>query len=334
MLARAASIVSLAAIVVSSAVGVVLFVREGADVPNDDDVIAAARAVAAFKVTDDDVVLVAPPWSMQPQRAASAIGAPALAARMVPADGPWDVLHHRRHRRVVLWREADAEPWLTRSHPVTEALAQAYGNVHVAIVDDAIAPFDALRAFDAATVRLGDDIVCAAGRPRDARCQRGQARAAREWGLVTENAQEAIVLAAPADGVVSVTYNDVAFGDTLIVAAGHTRRALERHLRQRQKDAGKDGSVVVEVRAGDVVLHSRALQPAFRVEPHRADNVARFVRDRNNDADGARGFIAAVVDTGALAGTRGPLTVAARARSDGMEVGVDAFVPAASRGGR
>jgi hypothetical protein len=194
-------------------------------------------------------------------------------------------------------------------------------------VADTPATFDGLRAVGAAGVSVDGAPCDIVGRGR--RCPRG-ARATREWALVTENGADVITLVPPQGGAIAVGFDDVTLQTSLVIAAGHTRRALERARVARTKDPSADGAVVVRaffapVDGPRVALFERAVAPQFRVEPQRADAVTRLVHDRPSWA--TEGFVADVVDTSRVSGQRGTLTLTVSAAIDGMEVGVDVFVP-------
>lgn len=301
-------------VVIASLWSVARFVVEGRDTPARADVQAAAAAIQA---RPDDVVLVAPPWSFA---ALQQLGRPGL--RLIPTDGPWDVLHRRRHRRVLLWREPDAAPWLAgREHPVLQAPPSSHGAIDVAVVDDTPARFDLLRS-DAMQVSVVDSGAACTERSRGinggVRCA-GQprfVRVAREWAQVTENSQEVVVVQ-PAVGGLRLVVEGVEIGETLVVAAGHTRNALARL-------PGGKGSVEIAVFVDDVRVGVLTRRPAFVVEPHRAGLVDTFVGER--DLHG--GFQAEVFDTRAVQGVNRRLSfVVTSDHAEGNAIGLDAFVP-------
>jgi len=326
---RAVAAVVVAAVVVASVWSLWRFAREAADVPAMADVAAAAAFLRQQRPGDDDVVLVAPPWSLH---ALQQLGDDGVGARLLPADGPWDVLHRGRHRRVFLWSEPDAAPWLDgRDHRVLAAPStqtQAFGVLSVVAVDDAPARFDLLRRFDDVAVAVEGGAPCtersrgAGGGVRCSGLARG-IRVAREWAQVTENSQPVVVVQPPSGRGLRLSVDGVTIADRLVVAAGHTRVALAR-LQEKQV-AG--GSVTVTVFVDDVAVGSIVRRPAFRVEPHRRDDVARFVGAR----DPAGGFTSVELDTRAVAGVNRRLSfvVSTDLADDSVQtgIGLDAFVP-------
>ena len=326
---RAAAAVVVAAVVLASVWSLWRFARETADVPAMSDVVAAAAFLRQARLGDDDVILVAPPWSLH---ALQQLGDDGLGARLLPADGPWDVVHRGRHRRVFLWSEPDAAPWLAgRDHRVLAAPStqtQAFGVLSVAAIDDTPARFDLLRRFDDLTVAVDGGAACtehsrgAGGGIRCSGLARG-VRVAREWAQVTENSQPVVVVQPPSGRGLRLVIDGVTIADRLVVAAGHTRVALAR----LQEKNVRGGTVTVTVLVDDIVVGTLVRPPAFRVEHHRREHVARFVGDR--DPDG--GFTAVAFDTRAVAGVNRRLSfvVATDLTDDSVQagIGLDAFVP-------
>jgi hypothetical protein len=327
---RAVAAVVVGAVVVASVMAVVRFVVEAADVPPPADAAAAAAFLRERRLGEDDVVLVAPPWSLHALQQLGGDGV--VGARLLPADGPWDSLHRGRHRRVFLWQEPDATPWLQgRDHRLVAApptQRHVFGVVSVVEVDDAPARFDLLRRFDDVAVGVEGGATCterSRGIGGGLRCPgvaRG-VRVAREWAQVTEHGQPVVVVQPPAGRGLRLTVDGVTIADRLVVAAGHTRNALAR-LQEKQVQGG---SVTIRVFVDDDVVGILIRQPAFRVEPQRRAQVARFVGAR--DPDG--GFTAVVFDTRAMAGVNRRLSfiVSTDLADDSVltGIGLDAFVP-------
>ena len=132
-----------------------------------------------------------------------------------------------------------------------------------------------------------------------------------------------VVVQPPSGRGLRLSVDGVTIADRLVVAAGHTRVALAR-LQEKQV-AG--GSVTVTVFVDDVAVGTLVRRPAFRVEPHRLDHVARFVGAR----DPAGGFTAVELDTRAVAGVNRRLSfvVSTDLADDSVQtgIGLDAFVP-------
>jgi hypothetical protein len=327
---RVLAVALLVAVVVTCAFAVGRFVVEGRDAPAVADVGAAAAFLQQRRVGPDDVVLVAPPWSLHALQQLGGDGV--VGARVLPADGPWDVLHRGRHRRVFLWAEPDADPWLQgRDHRVLAAPStqrQTFGVVSVVEVDDVPARFDLRRRYDDVVVSVEGGAPCTersrgiGGGVRCAGLARG-VRVASEWAQVTENSQPVVVVQPPAGRGLRLGVDGVEIGSRLVVAAGHTRNALAR-LQEKQV---KGGGVTVTVFVDDVVVGTLTRQPAFRVESHRRALVDRFVGPR--DPDG--GFTAVELDTRAMAGVNRRLAfvVSTDLADDSVQtgIGLDAFVP-------
>jgi hypothetical protein len=323
---RVIPVLFLLAVVLATAWSLARFVAEGADTPTDRDVAAAAAHLQGQHLTDDDVVIVAPPWSMAPLRA---LGADARVA--VAADGPWDVLHRHRHARVFLWAEPDAEPWLSgRVHDVLAAPAskRPFGAMEVSSVADVMARADFTRSFGSASVGLagitngvvspctevsrgiGGGVRCA-GQPRSV-------RVAREWAQVTENGADVIVVQpAPAPQALRIGWDNVSMGRTIVVAAGHLRQAVAR------LPAGK-GAITIGVFVDDTRVAVIERQPSFIVEPQRRGLVERFVADR----PARSGFVVDVVDTKAFAGESHRVRFEVTTDfAEGNAFAIDAFIP-------
>lgn len=326
---RVVAAIFIGAVVIASVFAVVRFLVETADAPAPADIAAAATFLRERRLAADDVVLVAPPWSLYALQQLG--GDPDVGARVLPADGPWDVLHRGRHRRVFLWTEPDAAPWLAgRNHRVLAAGAQrqTFGVVSVVEVHDAPARFDLRRRFDDVAVAVEGGVPCTersrgiGGGVRCAGLARG-VRVASEWAQVTENSQPVVVVQPPAGRGLRLTVEGVEVSERLVVAAGHTRNALAR-LQEKQM---KGGSVTVTVFVDDVAVGTLTRRPAFRVEPHRRDLVDRFVGPR----DPGGGFTATVFDTRAVAGMNRRLSfvVSTDLADDSVQtgIGLDAFVP-------
>jgi hypothetical protein len=319
----------LLSVVIASALDLARLAAETGDAPPTADV-AAAAAFLRERVGADDVVLVAPPWSLHAlQQLGSERG---IGDRLLPADGPWDVLHRGRHRRAFLWSEPDAAVWLeSRDHRLLAApptQRRAFGAITIVEVDDAPARFDLQQRFDDVVVSVEGGGPCTersrgiGGGVRCAGLARG-VRVAKEWAQVTENSQPVVVVQPPPGRGLRLTIDGVTIGERLVVAAGHTRVALAR---RRDKDV-QGGSVTVTVFVDDVVVGTLVRRPAFRIEPHRRDHVERFVGAR--DPDG--GFTAVGLDTRAVAGLNRRLSfvVSTDLADDSVltGIGLDAFVP-------
>ena len=322
---RVVSVLMVLAVLLGSLWSVVRFALEGANTPAAVDVEAAASWLRQQHLGDDDVVLVAPPWSMAPLRAL------ATAARVVvAADGPWDVLHQRRHTRTFLWTEPDSEPWLAdRTHDVLGPTAQhhRFGVIDVAAVSAPPARADLKGRFADATIGLvdangtvtpctqlsrgiGGGVRCA-GQPR-------AVRVAREWSQVTENGADVMVVhPAAAPQALRLTWDGVAMGSSLVVAAGHTRQALGR------LPVGT-GTITIAVFVDDERVAVLERRPSFIVEPHRRSLVERFVGGRPLQS----GFIVDVVDTAHFAASIHRVTLEVKTdHADDNACGIDAFVP-------
>jgi len=316
----------LLAVVLATAWSLARFVAEGPDTPADTDVTAAAAHLQGQRLTDDDVILVAPPWSMAPLQA---LGRDARLA--VAADGPWDVLHRHRHGRVFLWAEPDAAPWLLgRVHDVIMAPASkhTFGVVDVSSVADVVARADFTRSFGSASVGLtaitdgvvspctevsrgiGGGVRCA-GQPRSV-------RVAREWAQATENGADVIVVQpAPAPQAMHIAWENVAMGRSIVVAAGHLRQAVAR------MPAGK-GAITIGVFVDDTRVGLIERQPSFLVEPHRRTLVEAFVADRPDRS----GFVVDLIDTSAFAGEQHRVRFEVKTDfAEGNACAIDAFIP-------
>jgi hypothetical protein len=302
---------------------------EQADRPTRADVQDAAAFLQAQHLTDDDIVLVAPPWSFS---ALQELGRePAIGARILPADGPFERLHHRRHRRVFVWREPDAEPWLigraSGLMDLTAAPASVTGRISIHAVDDVPARFDLLRRFADVRVAVVGGPDCterSGGYAPVVRCPtapRGT-KVGLEWAQVTENGQPVVVVSVPPGPGLRIEVDDVDVGERLIVAAGYTRPGLAR-VRQ----SGHTGGVVtMRVLVDDVEVGRVVATPSFRVEPHRRHLVERFVGERDRDG----GFEAVTLETSRQRGAHRRLAfeLSTDAVTDLVSsIGVDAFVP-------
>jgi len=321
----------LACLVGASAWSLARFVSSRADVPADADVDGAAAAIIAAGVGADDVVIVAPPWSMGLQQKLGAV-----ASLTVAADGPWDALHRGRHRRVFLYDEADSAPWLQgRLHPVLQAPAQAFGGTRLRVVDDAVAVFDFKATVGTATVSVADAtgegaVVCGRRSPGiggGVHCagEPARVRVAREWALVTENGADVVVVVPPADGKrLRVTWNDVPLARQMVVAAAHTRGAVAAF---HGNEAAGVFSLRVLVDGQTVATVNK--EPTFIVEGHRQALKGAFVGEGHRRASGAdAGFVAIDVDTGAFAGRRATVTFEfAATTADKNAFAFDAFIP-------
>ncbi|MBM4282018.1 MAG: hypothetical protein FJ137_15085 [Deltaproteobacteria bacterium] len=299
-----------------------LLVAEADDVPADDD-LAAACAHAARAAGDDGAIVVLPPWTLRPL---AALG-PA-AARVVGGDGPAAALLPGRFPRVVAVVEPDAAPWL----PALAGLgaprsAQRFGAVDVLVFDGGgPARFDLLTALPGARVDV-DGRPCTTplerGAVRGHGCEGDDAglRVTREHALVSESGRLVVRVPEPRPGArVALRFDDVALGDTLVVAAGHTRAGAER---------GR--AMIVDVVVDDAVVASLRRAPSFFVEPSRAALRAAFVRPPAEDGEG---FRATVIDTRRLGGGAHRLALVVRAAADDgahttvdHELALDAYVP-------
>ncbi len=320
---------------VLAALGALLFdLRESADRPTDDD-LAAAAATVRGAITDDDAIVVAPPWSLRPL-----IPLGPLAARARPADGPWDALTAGRFARVFVIAEPDAEPWLADRPLLTDAHQLGrYHDTVVLLIDSHVARFDARAQLGSAVVSLGDTdvaasaVVCTAitrGVNGGVRCagQPSFVRVAREWALVTENGADVVFAHPPPAGqYLEVAFSDVELGNELVVAAGHTRVGAERA-------DPVEGAVRVVVAVDDVVVATLVRRPSFFVEPHRralknvfvnADNNAGRVADLD---DSEHGFRVDHVDTTAFSGPGRRLTFSISTDAEANnDFAFDAFSP-------
>jgi hypothetical protein len=325
---RLGSLLLLCAVGLASVGSLVQIAREHDDAPRPADVADAAGYLRSQGLSDDDVVLVAPPWSLW---ALQQLGDdPQRGGRLVPADGPWDRLHHRRHRRVWLWREPDAEPWLLgRSVGLFDlgaAPAHVAGSIDLFVVVDAVARFDLRRRFADVNVAVEGGAVCverSGGPSPTVRCPARGAKVSLEWAQVTENGQPVVVIAVPPGPGLRIEVDAVDVGDELIVAVGHTRPSLGRLLDKRL--AG--GVVTTRVLLDDVEVGRVVSEPSFVVEPQRRALVKRFVGERPKDA----GFFPHVLDTRGQRGQarRLAFVVSSDLGDDGvmLSVGLDAFVP-------
>jgi hypothetical protein len=293
---------------------------EPGDVPDDDDI--AAAAAAARDGGDDGAIVLLPPWSMRPL---PALG-PA-ARRVTGSDGPADRLLVGRYASVTAIVEPDAAPWRAVLAPLgAPTRVQRHGAVVVErYAGLGPARFDLLDALPTAAITL-DGAPCDEPAGRGAvvgvRCagQPASLRVTREHALVTENGRLVVRVAPPLPGArLQLAFAAVPLGDTLVVAAGHTRAGVER----------PDGVVVVEVMVDDVSVATLRRRPTFVVEPSRAALRAAFVRPASPEGDG---FRADVIDTRAWAGIH-RLAFVVRSE-DGARVdqdfALDAFVPGAA----
>ncbi len=335
MRARALAGFFLFAVVLAGVWELSRFAASRADVPDDDDVKAVAAALVDAHLGAGDVVVVAPPWSMSLQQQLGP-----MASLTVAADGPWDALHQRRHRRVFLYDEPDATPWLAeREHPVLSVPASTFGALRLRVVDDGVAPFDFKDRFDRAEVSIVDDagavVACAqhsAGVGGGVRCagEPRRVRVAREWSLVTENGADVVVVVPPSAGKrLRLRYRDVPLQEFLVMALGHTQQAVAAF--HGQADAGA-ATLRIEVDGDELqVIRKR---PFFVIEPHRAAARNAFVGDLNQGRSSSvmdAGFVAQRVDTSAYAGRRVDVTFEFVADSaDKNAFAFDAFVPAPS----
>lgn len=326
---RVFPVVLLGMLGLASAGSLLRAVLENDDVPTRADAAAAAAFLQGQHLTDDDIVLVAPPWSLA---ALQQLGEdPAVGARILPADGPFERLHHRRHQRVFVWREPDAEPWLlgrgtSLIHPDAVPVHVA-GRIAILAVDDVPARFDLLRRFVDVRVALEGGAVCAdrSGGPLSAvRCPtapRGT-KVGMEWAQVTENGQPVVAVSIPPGRGLRLELDDVDVGDELVVAAGWTRLGLARAT-----DKGSPSCpVTIRVLVDDVEVGRVVRAPSFRVEPHRRALVERFVGERDHDG----GFTASTLDTSGQRGAHRRLAFVCSidAACDLVaSIGVDAFVP-------
>lgn len=330
---RLPGLLLLGPLVAAGLVSLAVDLRERNDRPHDDDLAAAVATVRAA-ITDDDAIVIAPPWSLRPL---TLLGT--LAARALPADGPWDALTDRRFAHVFVIAEPDADPWLAdRSLFTTARVIARHADTVVSVIDSHVAAFDARARFDSAVVSLGDNVddsaVVCTQRTRGAnggvRCakQPPAIRVAREWALVTENGADVLFAHPPPRGqYLQVAYTNVVLGTDLVVAAGHTRTGAERA-------DPVTGTVVVEVAVDGVVVATLRRRPSFIVERHRRAAKHRFVNDTENAgrvtdlADDERGFRVDHVDTSAFAGPGHRLTFTLRTDNDaGNDFAFDAFVP-------
>jgi hypothetical protein len=318
---RVVATLILVPVVVAVVVSYARLVAERADVPGDDD-IAAAAASARDAAGDDGAIVILPPWSVRPL---AALGE--AADHVVASDGPAAALLVGRYARVVAIVEPDAAPWRAALAPLGAPQSeQAFGPVVVqTFVGGGPARFDALAAFATAHVDV-DGTPCVERVDRGAvvgvRCPGDVAalRVTREYALVSENGRRVVRLPTPARGQrVALRFDDVDLGDTLVVAAGHTRTGAER---------GR--AAAVDVVVDDVVVATLRRAPSFVVEPSRAALRAAFVRPLEK---GGEGFRADVVDTRAYADGTHRLAFIVSAPDDGrvdQEFALDAFVPGVS----
>lgn len=268
------------------------------DVPDDDDYVAAAAFFDNAHLDKDDAIAVLPPWSVRPLQFFGSD-----SDNVIASDGPWSQLALGRYRRLFVVVEPDGEAW---NGPLA-ALAPAASPTHfgaLAVVEypggGGPARFDARARFGAARVDVDgaarvevDGAPCVepvrnrvgvhcAGRP-------DWQRVVREWAQVTENGSDVIVVN-PAPGAdVVVSFDNAFVGDTLVVAAGHTRDAAVT--------ATSPVTLVVKIDGAVVATLSR--RPSFVVEPLRQRWRSLFVRPLDPAGEG---FRAEVIDTRAFRG--------------------------------
>lgn len=223
---------------------------EGFDVPREEDY-AAARALLeaeGFSAADHDAVAALPPWSLRPHAHLRGF-APLAADRLdeVPPD---------RFRRLFLWVEPDAEPWLLPllGRLPAPRLDRQVGRVRVLGFD--LGPPAATYDFRASLAEARVEVRAAQGSVRAA-CDQAIARgwqcrgrpewqrAERKWQLVSENGQDAIWAHPPPRGERLVfRYEQVPLGDSLWLRAGHTRRGAERAKAPVTLEVWVDGAQV------------------------------------------------------------------------------------------
>lgn len=207
---------------------------EGLDVPREDDY-AQARALLeeeGFSVEAHDAVVALPPWSLRPHvhlRGLSPLAGDRL--HEVPPD---------RYRRLFVWTEPDADPWLAPllARLPAPRLDRAVGRVRVLRFDlgEPSVTHDFRESLGEARVELrthaGETrVACTRALARGWQCpgRPDWQRAERKWQLVTENGQDAIWAHPPPRGERLVfRYEGVVLGDALWVRAGHARRGAER----------------------------------------------------------------------------------------------------------
>ncbi len=297
--------------------------RENADVPHDDDIAAAASYITEVSNDDDDAIVILPPWSMRPL---AALGP--RASRVTSSDGPAATLLPGRHRRVVALQEPDADPFVpTLANLGVPLSSRRFGALTVQVYDGGgPARFDLLRDWSRVSVAVNDEpctLPVAVGEITGVACGGAGAgvRATREHALVTENGRLVARIVGVGPGrPVTLVVGDVTLGESLVVAAGHTRRGAER---------GCAYSVDVLVDGEPFATLQRT--PSFVVEPARARLRETFVRPLQPAGEG---FRAEVLDTRRFADGQHRLAFVVTntlTPSDAKivaELALDAFVPA------
>lgn len=289
---------------------------EGADVPDDNDYAAAALFLDARGLSDDDALIILPPWSLRPL---VALGA-RRASRSFGSDGPWWTLTNNRYARMFVVEEPDGSPW-REGVPLAGASLTSMGALNVSEVKMTTARYDFKTSLLRATVRIDSDdggVVCSDRRAGGFGCPGREPwqRVNVEWALVSENGREIIWAHPPPAGQrLSLRYEDVPLGDILVVAAGHTRTGAE-HAK---------APVRLQVKIDDEVVATLLRQPSFVVEASRAGLRSAFVAPLD---PAGQGFRADTIDTARFGTSRHTLTFIIDTDDDkSQEFAFDAFVP-------
>jgi hypothetical protein len=307
----------LSPVLLAIAFSLLRLIAETADVPDDDDYVGAAGFLDERKLSDDDAIVILPPWSLRPL---VALGD--KSKRVVSGDGPWFALADHRFARLFVIEEPDGAIWKNGIALPPASSSSAFGSVIVSEHPMQAARFDFKQRLAEAHVDV-DGVPCLEKVRGGVHCAARPAwqRVSREWALVTENGREVVSAhPPPSGGRLRISFDDVELGSTLVIAAGHTREGAEL----------ASGNVRLQVQVDDDVIATVVRAPSFVVEPSRAFWRELFV---DEIAPEGQGFRVDAVDTTRFAGSRHKVTFVidaddAVSTSGSQHFAFDAFVPA------